>query len=130
MRRLTALLASAALLAAGCGSDDEPAGDADKGEAVSGQQVEMKDIAFQPETIKVRTGETITWVNRDSVQHDVVNAKEGQEPKSELFNEGQTYEWTPTEAGTVEYVCTVHPNMTGTVEVTDGAAEGGGGSGS
>lgn len=129
MRRLTALLASTALLAAGCGSDDEPAGDANEGEAVSGQQVEMKDIAFQPETIKVRTGETITWVNRDAVQHDVVNVKEGEEPRSELFNEGQTYEWTPTEAGTVEYLCTVHPNMKGTVEVTDDAAEGGGGSG-
>ena len=126
MRRLTVLLAATALLAAGCGSDDEPASDADKGEAVSGQQVEMKDIAYQPETIRVRTGETITWVNRDSVQHDVVNVTEGAEPRSELFNEGQTYEWTPTEAGTVEYLCTVHPNMKGTVEVTDGAAEGGG----
>ena len=126
MRRLTALLASTALLAAGCGSDDEPASDADEGEAVSGQQVEMKDIAYQPETIRVRTGETITWVNRDPVQHDVVNVTEGEEPKSELFNEGQTYEWTPTEAGTVEYLCTVHPNMRGTVEVTDDAAEGSG----
>ena len=123
MRRLTALLASTALLAAGCGSDDEPAAEADKGDAVSGQQVEMKDIAYQPETIRVRTGETITWVNRDAVQHDVVNVKEGEEPRSELFNEGQTYEWTPTEAGTVEYLCTVHPNMKGTVEVTDDASE-------
>ena len=123
MRRLTAVLASTALLAAGCGSDDEPAAEADKGDAVSGQQVEMKDIAYQPEAIRVRTGETITWVNRDAVQHDVVNVKEGEEPRSELFNEGQTYEWTPTEAGTVEYLCTVHPNMTGTVEVTDDASE-------
>jgi plastocyanin len=122
MRRLTTLLAASALIAAGCGSDDEPAADADRGEAVSGQQVEMKDIAFQPETIRVRTGETITWINRDSVQHDVVNVKEGQEPKSELFNEGQTYEFTPTEAGTIQYLCSVHPNMKGTVEVTDDAS--------
>jgi plastocyanin len=126
MRRVTALLATTALLAAGCGSDDEPAAETDRGDAVSGQQVEMRDIQFQPETIRVRTGETITWINRDAVQHDVVNVEEGQEPKSELFNEGQTYEWTPTEAGTVEYLCTVHPNMRGTVEVTDDAAEGNG----
>ena len=122
MRRLTTFLASAALVVAGCGSDDEPASDADRGEAVSGQQVEMKDIAYQPETIRVRTGETITWINRDSVQHDVVNVKEGEEPKSDLFNEGQTYEFTPTEAGTIEYFCTVHPNMKGSVEVTDDAS--------
>ena len=124
MRRLTALLASTALIDAGCGSDDEPAADADKGEAVSGQQVEMKDIAYQPETIRVRTGETITWVNKDAVQHDVVNVQEGEEPKSELFNEGQTYEWTPTEAGRIEYLCTVHPNMKGKIEITDDASGG------
>jgi plastocyanin len=122
MRRLTALLACTALLVAGCGSDDKPAAEKDKGKAVSGQQVEMKDIAFQPATIRVRTGETVTWVNQDSVQHDVVNVKEGEQPKSELFNEGQTYEWTPTEAGTVQYVCSVHPNMKGTVEITDDAS--------
>ena len=126
MRRLTTFLAATALIAAGCGSGDEPAADADSGGAVSGQQVEMVDITFQPETIRVRTGETITWINRDSVQHDVVNVKEGEEPKSELFNEGQTYEFTPTEAGTIEYLCTVHPNMRGTIEVTDDAASGNG----
>ena len=126
MPRLIALLASAALFTAGCGSDDEPATEADRGDAVSGQQVEMVDIAYQPQTIQVRTGETITWINRDSVQHDVVNVEEGEEPRSELFNEGETYEWTPTEAGTVEYLCTVHPSMRGTVEVTDDAAGSGG----
>ena len=126
MRRLTTLLAATALIAAGCGSDDEPASDADRGEAVSGQQVEMVDIEFQPETIRVRTGETITWVNKDAVQHDVVNVEEGEEPRSELFNEGQTYEWTPTEPGTYEYLCTIHPNMRGTVEVTDDATAGNG----
>jgi plastocyanin len=120
-RTLIALLASTALLAAGCGGDDESSS-GDTGGASSeggGTQVAMKDIKFQPESLTVKVGDEITWVNEDSVQHDVVNVKEGQEPKSDLFTKGGTYSWTPTAAGTIEYVCTVHPNMTGTLVVEE-----------
>jgi plastocyanin len=33
------------------------------------------------------------------------------------MNEGDTFQQTFKEAGKYDYVCTVHPNMTGTVEV-------------
>jgi plastocyanin len=119
MRRLILpLLASTALLAA-CGSDQESANEpppAASGDG-SGTRVLMKDIEFVPEDITVKVGETITWVNQDSVPHNVVNAQEGEQPKSELFNEGGTYEFTPTEAGKIDYVCTIHPGMDGTITV-------------
>jgi plastocyanin len=122
MRRvLTVLLASTALVAAGCGGDDSSSSGGDSGGASSGAdggtQVAMKDIKFQPQSVTVKVGDKVTWTNEDSVQHDVVNVKEGQEPKSDLFNKGGTYSYTPTAAGTIEYVCTVHPNMTGTLVV-------------
>lgn len=122
MRRpLLALLASTALLA-GCGSDDEAATTepAPAGSGASGTRVLMKDIKFVPDTITAKVGEEITWVNEDSVPHNVVNVQEGQQPKSELFNEGGTYSWTPEKPGTVRYVCTIHPGMDGTVEVQAG----------
>ena len=115
MLRATLPLLLAAAIAAGCGSDDEesaapaaPAGE---------NQVGMKDLKFVPDAITVKAGDTITWTNQESVPHNVVNAQEGEQPKSELFNEGGTYEFTPKEPGKIDYVCTIHPGMEGTITV-------------
>ena len=118
-RTLLPLLASTVLLAA-CGSDDESGGSqstpASSGAAPG--QVDMVDLKFEPKSISVAVGDTVTWTNKENVPHNVVNKQDGEQPKSELFNEGGTYSWTPTEPGTIEYVCTIHPGMEGTVEVT------------
>ena len=126
-RALLALLATTALLAAGCGGDDgasesspapAPTSGSDSGSGSgSANTVVMKDIKFVPEQITVKAGTAITWTNEDSAPHDVVNAEDGQEPKSDLFGKGETYEFTPSEPGTIEYLCTVHPGMTGTITV-------------
>ncbi len=110
---LPLLLCTAAL--AGCGSDDEQSGAPVTPEGTN--QVGMKDLNFVPEQITVKAGETITWTNQESVPHNVVNAEEGEQPKSELFNEGGTYEFTPKEPGKIDYVCTIHPGMEGTITV-------------
>ena len=118
MRRPTlALLLSSVLLAA-CGSDggDAPA-PAPAAEDGSGTRVVMRDLQFEPKAVTVKAGETITWVNEDTAPHNVVNAVEGEQPKSDLFNEGGTYEFTPTKAGKIDYVCTIHPGMDGTITV-------------
>ena len=123
MRRPTLALLSATALLTACGSDDSgsaPTGVDRSGGGGSGQQVDMVDLQFQPKTIKVNVGQTVTWVNKDSAPHNVVNKTEGEEPKSELFNEGGKYTWTPTEAGRMSYVCTIHPGMEGTVDVVGG----------
>jgi plastocyanin len=63
----------------------------------------------------VFTGGTVTWEWDDgNVVHDV---KSG-DFKSELQKEG-TFEHTFEEAGTYDYVCSVHPSMKGTVTVVD-----------
>jgi plastocyanin len=109
------LLLCAAAIAVGCGSDD---GDSAAPAAPAGEnQVGMKDLKFVPEAITVKAGDTITWTNQESIPHNVVNAEEGEQPKSELFNEGGTYEFTPKEPGEIEYVCTIHPGMEGTITV-------------
>ena len=127
MRRLPLVfLAAAALLGAGCGSDDEEDSGSEspvqtaKPAGGSGQQVQMvSGNEFQPKGIAVNVGETITWTNADSVPHNAV-AKEGEGPKSELLPKGKTYSFTPDSAGRIEYVCTIHPGMEGTIEVRAG----------
>jgi plastocyanin len=77
----------------------------------------MKNIKFDPATLTVAVGQTVTWTDEESVPHDVV-AKSGADFKSEVFGKGKSYTFTPTKAGTIEYVCTLHPGMTGTLIVT------------
>jgi plastocyanin len=101
-------------LLAGCGGPSIPptAGGTAAG---NGLQVIMTNRAYDPQQITVKVGDTVTWVNQDSPQHDVV-ANNG-EFKSKLFDKGQSFSFTFTKAGTYPYYCSIHPGMTGTVIV-------------
>ena len=111
-------------IAAGCGGDgEESGGGAPAGESSGGGpgEVSMKGLAFEPADITVKPGDTVTWTNNEAVGHDVT--KEGG-PGPEFssgdpgaMQEGDTFEQTFEQPGTIEYVCTVHSNMTGTVNV-------------
>lgn len=79
--------------------------------------VTMKNISFSPTTIHVRVGEKITWTNEDSVDHNVTS-QSGEQIASQNFGQGGTFSFTPTRAGTIKYVCTIHPGMDGTIVVT------------
>jgi plastocyanin len=113
--RLAALAALAGLLAlalSACGtsgaSTTVPA--AEDG----GPTVAIQDLAYTPERLTIQAGATVTWVWRDgAIAHDV----KGDGFKSEVITEG-TFRHRFTEPGTYDYVCTLHPNMTGTIEVT------------
>lgn len=78
-------------------------------------QVVMKNISYQPATVTVKVGDTVTWVNEDQTQHDVV-ADNG-EFKSNLLNKGESFSFSFTKGGTYPYYCSIHPNMHGTVTV-------------
>jgi plastocyanin len=127
-RSLVVLLAAAALVAAGCGSDSSsststgssaPASTGGGGGGGGGGgavTVDMKNIQFEPKDITVDQGQTITWKNLDTVDHDVV-ADSGADFKSDQFGNGGTFEFTADQAGKIEYECTLHPGMTGTITV-------------
>jgi plastocyanin len=118
MRLITMLVACIALVIAGCGGGDDNGGGGSGGSS-SGNTVtiDMKDIKFAPQDATVKVGQTVKWVNEDTVEHDV-DAKSGADFKSELFGKGKSFEWKADKAGTVSYVCTVHPGMVGTLNVT------------
>src|ERR671918_964207 len=116
MRRLAIPVLLLALLAAACGGDDGGGEGGASSEACPSGSVEIKmvDIKFDPKDATAKVGQQVCWVNEDTVQHDAV-AEEGGEFKSELFGKGKTFTTTVDQAGTIEYVCTVHPGMTGTL---------------
>jgi plastocyanin len=70
---------------------------------------------FDPATITVKVGTTITWTNQDTTAH-TVTADDGSWT-SDRLNQGATYSHTFDQAGTYTYKCSIHPSMTGTIVV-------------
>ncbi len=104
-----AALLAATVLAAGCGGAGEAS------EPVATTEVTMvKSYRFEPETIEIEAGQTVTWTNEDNFTHTV--EVEGQEDHE--VGQGESVAITFDEPGTYEYVCTLHSqDMDGTVIV-------------
>jgi plastocyanin len=79
-------------------------------------RIEIKDFAFNPQKITVKSGEKITWLNRDEEPHTVVSV-EKQFKKSPALDTDQEFTATAGAPGTYTYFCSVHPKMTGTIVV-------------
>jgi plastocyanin len=126
-----AALAFGGALIAGCGDDEEDSGSAatteapastgeaaapaaDEGAAV---EISMKNNKMVPEETTAKVGQKITWTNDDGYPHNVT-ATDGADFKSDDFATG-TYEYTPTKAGEIKYVCTLHDGQNGTITVTE-----------
>jgi plastocyanin len=75
--------------------------------------VNIQSYSFQPAEITIRKGETVTWINQDSVDHTIT----GNSFDSGLFGKGQSFKQTFNESGIFEYHCSPHPNMKGKVIV-------------
>jgi len=94
--------------------------------ASAAKSVSIVDFAYSPAALTVNTGDRVTWTNKDAAPegHDVT----GDGLDSGLMNQGDTYSFSFEEAGNYSYICSIHPSMTGTVEVL-ARADGSGGSG-
>ncbi len=142
--------------AAGAGTAAAVASTA-QGQEAQTQTVDMTDgLNFEPDSITVAPGDTVVWENTGSIGHSVT-AYEGDipgeaeywasggfdsedaargaytagDPDSGDVAGGESYEHTFEVEGTYEYFCIPHESagMLGTVEVQEGANEGGGGGG-
>lgn len=76
--------------------------------------VSIEGMKFSPAVITVQAGDTVVWHNKDIVPHTVTAAGK---LDSGTVAAGQRWTWKATADGRVEYVCTFHPGMKGTVIV-------------
>ena len=88
---------------------------ADASESADGSAVSIENFSFVSAEITVSAGTTVTWTNNDTVPHTVTST-------DNTFNSGNidpgaTFTFTFADAGTFDYVCSYHPNMTGSVVV-------------
>lgn len=104
-------LTGCSLFGGGGYGNGDSSGDRESSETTT---VEMKDIAFLPPSITVPPGSTVTWINRDAVDHTITG--EGHFDSARIAP-GERFEFTFEVEGTYEYVCTIHPDMTGEVVV-------------
>ncbi len=80
---------------------------------VAANTISIQNFAFNPGTLTVTQGTTVTWTNQDPTTHKI---------KSDTFNssdlnQGDTFTFTFNTKGTFDYSCAIHPSMTGKIVV-------------
>jgi plastocyanin len=80
--------------------------------------VSMSNFAYSPKTITIKKGVTVVWTNDDAVEH-TVTSDTGTMLNSEIIPVGSSFNYVFDKAGTYSYHCKIHPNMKGTVVVTN-----------
>src|SRR5215207_6548556 len=83
--------------------------------------VQVVDFAFEPATVTVPAGATVTWTNTGSRPH-TVTADDGSFDSGRL-DPGEQFSQTFDQPGTFTYHCGFHPEMQGEIVVTEQAAE-------
>jgi plastocyanin len=106
-------------MAAGCSSyQTPPAITAPTTSTGGGNSIAIKNFAFDPSPLTVKTGAVVTWVNQDTAPHAIVSDTGSPSAfASDSLSTGASYKFTFTQAGTYTYHCSIHPSMKGTVIV-------------
>jgi plastocyanin len=83
--------------------------------------VDLKALAFAPSQVHIAVGGTVTWTDREPVEHTITSGKPNALEKAfdHVLHEGETFTFTFAEADDYPFFCKRHPtNMQGTVEVS------------
>ena len=136
MKRLPLLVLPTLVIAlAGCGSSSKPSSSSSPAAAPApatstpastpssspaggSVAVAMQNIAFSPATLHAKVGQTVKWTNMDQVPHNVTYVSGPSFNSSSTFGNGGTFTLKLTKAGTIEYRCTIHPQMTAKIVVS------------
>lgn len=86
------------------------------GQPQTTKSVNIQGFDFQPQTLNVEVGTTVVWTNKDDAAHTVTS-------KGNVFDSGnlsnnESFEFTFNEPGAFDYLCRIHRDMTGQVNVT------------
>jgi plastocyanin len=74
----------------------------------------LTNTAYSPNPITVAVGESVTWVNNDSVTHTTTSNNNVWDA---TLAPGGRFSRAFMTAGSFPYLCTIHPGMVGTVTV-------------
>lgn len=89
--------------------------DDDAGSSAAAATVVMDGTAFQPAEVVVRAGDLVEWVNKDPFPHNV--SADAARLHSGDLEPDRTWRFRAATRGTFQYVCTLHPGMSGVLRV-------------
>ena len=75
----------------------------------------IDNFTFEPATLTVKAGTTVTWTNEDDIPHTVVATNKAF--RSKALDTDDKFSFTFTTPGSYEYFCSLHPHMKAVVEV-------------
>ena len=81
--------------------------------------ISQKGRAFSSETITLKKGGTLTFMNDDSIPHNIMSTSGGNEFNLGSQPPGASTDVTFKEAGDVLVICAIHPRMKMTVKVSE-----------
>ncbi len=79
-------------------------------------KINIKNFSFNPTTLKIGAGTKVTWTNNDSTSH-TVTSDSGNLLQSPVLSPGQSFSFTFTKPGIINYHCNIHPMMKAKVTV-------------
>jgi plastocyanin len=83
--------------------------------------IDLKALAFAPSQVQIAVGGTVTWTDREPVEHTITSGKPDAPEATfdKVVLEGEMFTFTFAKAGAFPYFCRRHPtNMQGTVIVS------------
>jgi plastocyanin len=75
----------------------------------------MDGTAFSPDTLTVKRGDTVVWVNKDPFPHTVTAVDGAFDSKS--IDAGKSWRYVASKPGEYRYTCTFHPTMNAALKV-------------
>ena len=83
------------------------------------QVIHQQGRAFSVESMIVKKGESVTFLNDDTVPHNIMSISKGNEFNLGSQVPGNTTDVTFKEVGDVDVICAIHPRMKMLIKVTD-----------
>ena len=97
-----------------------PAPACEEADASTGTTIRIVDFGFEPAQTEVKVGTTLTWINEGDAPHTSTAYVDGTKYwDSNILETGQSYAFTLNESGFFDYLCTLHPNMTASLNVVE-----------
>jgi plastocyanin len=87
--------------------------------AAANLTISQKGRMFSSESVTIKKGEALTFVNDDTVPHNIISTSTGNEFNLGSQPPGAATDVTFKQAGDVQVICAIHPRMKMTVKVTD-----------
>lgn len=79
----------------------------------------QKGRLFSPDSVTIKKGESLTFVNDDTVPHNIYSASKGNEFNLGSQPPGASTNVTFNEAGETQVMCAIHPRMKMILKVTN-----------